>query len=72
MDTVPGLFALLIALDAQARRWDLNGKNGVEDPILPRRSLSRRAAGRLGILLLKLGMWFKQFEQPSTTLEEHV
>ncbi len=32
MDTVPSLFALLIALDAQARRWDLNGKNGIEDP----------------------------------------
>jgi hypothetical protein len=39
---------------------------------LPRRSLSRRAAGRLGILLLKLGTRLKQFEQPSTTLEEHV
>jgi hypothetical protein len=39
---------------------------------LPRRNMSRRAAGRLGILVLKLGMWLKQFEQPPTTLEEHV
>ena len=29
-----------------------------------RRSISRRAAGKLGVLLLKLGAWLKQFEQP--------
>jgi hypothetical protein len=29
-----------------------------------RRSMSRRAAGKLGVLLLKLGSWLKQFEQP--------
>ena len=29
-----------------------------------RRSMSRRAAGKLGVLLLKLGTWLKQFEQP--------
>jgi hypothetical protein len=32
----------------------------------PQRSLSRRAAGKLGLLLLKLGMWLKQFEQPAS------
>jgi hypothetical protein len=37
-----------------------------------RRSLSRRAAGKLGILLLKLGTWLKQFEQSQTALEDHV
>jgi hypothetical protein len=36
-----------------------------------RRSLSRRAAGKLGILLLKLGIWLKQFEQSPTALEDH-
>jgi hypothetical protein len=30
-------------------------------------SMSRRAAASLGILLLKLGTWLKQFEQPATT-----
>ena len=37
-----------------------------------RRSVIRRAAGKLGILLLKLGAWLKQFEQPQTALEDHV
>ena len=37
-----------------------------------RRSLSRRAAGKLGILLLKLGTWLKQFEQSPTALEDRV
>jgi len=33
--------------------------------LLPqRRSMSRRTAGKLGVLLLKLGTWLKQFEQP--------
>ena len=34
---------------------------------LPRRrwSKSRLLAAKLGVLLLKLGMWLKQFEQPS-------
>ncbi len=31
-----------------------------------RRSMSRRAAGKLGVLLLKLGTWLKQFEQPQS------
>jgi hypothetical protein len=35
--------------------------------LLPqRRSMSRRAAGKLGVLLLKLGTWLKQFEQPQS------
>jgi hypothetical protein len=37
-----------------------------------RRSLSRRAAGKLGVLLLKLGTMLKQFEQSSTVLEDHL
>ena len=41
-------------------------------PPRPRQSMSRRVAGQLGTLLLKLGMWLKQFEQPSTTLKHHV
>jgi hypothetical protein len=31
-----------------------------------RRSRSRYAAGKLGVLLLKLGAWLKQFEQSPT------
>lgn len=31
-----------------------------------RRSMSRRVAGKLGVLLLKLGTWLKQFEQPQS------
>jgi len=35
--------------------------------LLPqRRSMSRRTAGKLGVLLLKLGTWLKQFEQPQS------
>ena len=30
-----------------------------------RLSMSRRTAAKLGVLLLKLGMWLKQFEQPA-------
>jgi len=37
-----------------------------------RRSRSRQAAGKLGLLLLKLGAWLKQFEQSSTVLEDHI
>jgi len=39
---------------------------------LPRHRLSRRVAGSLGVLLLKLGTQLKQFEQSQTALEEHV
>lgn len=35
-----------------------------------RRSMGRRAAGKLGLLLLKLGMWLKQLEQPAKALED--
>ena len=36
---------------------------------LPRKpGLSRQLAGKLGVLLLKLGMWLKQMEQPETAL----
>ncbi len=40
---------------------------------LPRhhRSISRYAAGKLGVLLLKLGAWLKQFELAPTMLEDH-
>ena len=35
-----------------------------------RRSMSRRAAGKLGVLMVKLGMWLKQLEHPYTALED--
>ena len=37
-----------------------------------RRSMSRRAAGKLGVLLLKLGARLKQFEQSPTSFEAHI
>jgi hypothetical protein len=36
-----------------------------------RRSISRRTAGKLGVLLLKLGTRLKQFEHSPTALEDH-
>jgi len=40
---------------------------------LPKRpNMSRRAAGKLGVLLLKLGLWLKQLEHPQTVLEDRV
>ena len=38
---------------------------------LLRHRLSRRVAGKLGVLLLKLGSRLKQFEQSHTALDEH-
>ncbi len=36
---------------------------------LPKRpNMGRRAAGKLGLLLLKLGMWLKQLERPEPVL----
>ena len=37
-----------------------------------RRSISRYAAGKLGVLLLKLGTRLKQFERLPTLHEDHV
>jgi hypothetical protein len=37
-----------------------------------RRSIIRYAAGKLGLLLLKLGAWLKQFEQSPIAHEDHV
>jgi hypothetical protein len=37
-----------------------------------RRSTIKRAAGKLGVLLLKLGAWLKQFEQSPTVHDDHV
>ncbi len=37
-----------------------------------RRSISRHVAGKLGVLLLKLGTRLKQFEQSPTVHEDHV
>ena len=37
-----------------------------------RRSVSRDAAGKLGLLLLKLGVWLKQFEQTPTLHKKNV
>jgi hypothetical protein len=40
---------------------------------LPRRpGPGRRVAGKLGLLLLKLGAWLKQMEQPARALDERV
>jgi hypothetical protein len=41
---------------------------------LPRhhRSISRQAVGKLGVLLLKLGAWLKQFEQSPIMHQDHV
>ena len=41
---------------------------------LPRHrwSMSRRAAWKLGELLLKLGMWLKQLEQSRSALKNHI
>jgi len=39
---------------------------------LPRHRLSRRVAGSLGVLLLKLGSRLKQFEQSHTAFNEHI
>ena len=36
-----------------------------------RRNISGYVAGKLGVLLLKLGTWLKQFEQTHTMLEDH-
>ena len=36
-----------------------------------RRSISRYATGKLGVLLLKLGTRLKQFELTQTLLEDH-
>ena len=37
-----------------------------------RRNMIKRAAGKLGILLLKLGARLKQIEQSPTVLEDHL
>jgi hypothetical protein len=38
---------------------------------LPKRlNISRRAAGKFGVLLLKLGLWLKQLEHPQVVLED--
>ena len=39
---------------------------------LPRRRLSRRVAGSLGMLLLKLGSRLERFEQSHTALNKHI
>jgi hypothetical protein len=57
----------------EARRQDLRHEAEVRRMLaqLPKRqSMGRRAAGRLGVLLLKLGMWLKQLEHPQTALED--
>jgi hypothetical protein len=57
---------------AQAHHEDL--LHQPEEPGLPARpprphwSMSRRAAAKLGVLLIKLGTWLKQFEQPDSAL----
>jgi hypothetical protein len=57
----------------EARHQDLRHEAEVRRLLaqLPkRRSMGRRAAGKLGVLLLKLGMWLKQLEHPQAALED--
>jgi hypothetical protein len=57
----------------EVRRQDLRHEAEVRRLLarLPkRRSMGRRAAGKFGVLLLKLGMWLKQLEHPRTALED--
>ena len=57
----------------EARRKDLRHEAEVRRLLaqLPkRRSMGRRAAGKLGVLLVKLGMLLKQLEHPQTALED--
>ncbi len=35
-------------------------------------SISTRTVGKLGMLLLKLGTWLKQLEQPATVVDDRV
>lgn len=57
----------------EARRRDLWHEAQVRRLLaqLPKRqSMGRRAAGKLGVLLVKLGMLLKQLEHPQTALED--
>ena len=57
----------------EARRQDLRHEAEVRRLLaqLPKRqSMGRRAAGKLGVLLVKLGMLLKQLEHPQTALED--
>ena len=66
---VPNLYLYEKALEMH--RQDLRHEMEVRRLLdqLPRKpDLSRQLAGKLGVLLLKLGMWLKQMEQPETAL----
>ncbi|TMC37248.1 MAG: hypothetical protein E6I59_14280 [Chloroflexi bacterium] len=66
---VPNLYLYEKALEMH--RQDLRHEMEVRRLLdqLPRKpGLSRQLAGKLGVLLLKLGMWLKQMEQPETAL----
>ncbi len=68
---VPNQYLYQKALEArhQDLRREAEGRRLLAQ--LPkRRSMGRRAAGKLGLLLLKLGMWLKQLEQPARALED--
>lgn len=57
----------------ESRRQDLRHEVGVRQMLaqLPKQlSMSRRAAGKIGVLLLKLGIWLKQFEHPQSAFED--
>jgi hypothetical protein len=57
----------------EARRRDLRHEAEVRRLLahLPKRlSMARRAAGKLGVLLVKLGMLLKQLEHPQAALED--
>jgi hypothetical protein len=70
---VPNLYLYEKALEMH--RQDLRHEMEVRQLLaqLPRKpGLSRYLAGKLGVLLLKLGTWLKQMEQPKAALEERV
>ena len=58
----------------EAHYYDLQHKMAEKQRLshLPRHRLSRRVAGKLGVLLLKLGTLLKQFEQAQTAREAHM
>jgi hypothetical protein len=60
----------------EAHSYDLQREMAEQQRLsqLPRHPLSRsrRVAGKLGVLLLKLGTQLKQYEQAQTVREKHV
>jgi len=61
---------------SEAHSYDLQREMAEQQRLKPlprhRLSRSRRVAGKLGVLLLKLGTQLKRFEQAQTVREQHV